>query len=84
MRSQRRPARPLAPACSLHAPPGIVVHGREWFFGYGISHAPAGATPFGRPDKTVALGATEVPPDMVEDLIADLAPRFRPEDYNVG
>jgi hypothetical protein len=75
--SRARPAHPP------HYPPGLVVHGREWFFGYGISSAPAGATPFGAPDRVVNLGATEVPGDMVEELVADLAPRFRPEDYNV-
>lgn len=62
---------------------GIVVHGREYFFGYGISSTGAGRTPFGAPDMVVCLGATEVPPEMVEGLVGDLRERFRPEHYNL-
>lgn len=61
-----------------------MVHGREYFFGYGISSTRAGQTPFGQPDMVVCLGSTEVPPDMLHTLIHDLRPRFRPEDYNVS
>lgn len=31
----------------------------------------------------VCLRTTEVPHDMVEDLLTDLQPRFRPQDYNL-
>ncbi|GBF96242.1 hypothetical protein Rsub_08787 [Raphidocelis subcapitata] len=62
---------------------GVVVHGREWFFGYGISSTHAGGSPFGQPDMTIVLGSTEVPPEMVKDIVNDLRPRFRPQDYNL-
>ncbi|KAI8475014.1 MAG: PPPDE putative peptidase domain-containing protein [Monoraphidium minutum] len=62
---------------------GLVIHGREYFYGYGISSTRAGETPFGQPDMVVVLGSTEVPPDMLHTLIADLRPRFRPDDYNL-
>ncbi len=67
-----------------HTAAGIVVHGREYFFGYGISSTSAGRTPFGDPDMVVCLGATEVPPEMVDSLISDLQPRFGPQHYNVS
>jgi hypothetical protein len=35
----------------------IVVHGCEWFFGYGVQHTDEpGSTPFGEPLKRVDLG----------------------------
>jgi hypothetical protein len=35
----------------------IVVHGCEWFFGYGVQHTDEpGSTPFGEPLKKLDLG----------------------------
>lgn len=62
---------------------GLVVHGREYFFGYGISSTASGCSPFGQPDMVICLGQTEVPQDMVDSLIDDLRPRFSPQDYNL-
>eukprot|EP00877_Chromochloris_zofingiensis_P014058 jgi/Chrzof1/8906/Cz03g28200.t1 len=62
---------------------GVVLGGIEYFFGFGINRTRAGTTPFGSPYRVVDLGTTEVPHDMVEDLLTDLQPRFRPQDYNL-
>lgn len=35
---------------------GMVLDGREYFFGQGIQHTPAGASPFGKPLHIIELG----------------------------
>jgi hypothetical protein len=35
---------------------GLVVHGQEYFFGYGIQKTRAGCTPFGPPYRVIDLG----------------------------
>ena len=52
---------------------GIVIGGREYFFGQGIQHAPAGRTPFGDPMQILHLGDTEVPDELVQDFLADMS-----------
>eukprot|EP00879_Flechtneria_rotunda_P006773 GHRR01007117.1.p1 GENE.GHRR01007117.1~~GHRR01007117.1.p1 ORF type:complete len:308 (+),score=139.83 GHRR01007117.1:796-1719(+) len=63
---------------------GVVIDGREEiFFGYGIHRARAGTTMFGQPHRIIDLGTTELPPEMREELLADLTSRYRPEDYSL-
>ena len=38
---------------------GIVIHGKEYYFGSGICADPVGSTPFGKPVKTLDLGTTD-------------------------
>ena len=66
---------------------GLVAHGREFYFGGGpgggVAAAPAGATPFGAPTHALCLGTTEVPPEMLDDLVDELRGRFPPEAYHI-
>ncbi|GMH43391.1 hypothetical protein BSKO_11313 [Bryopsis sp. KO-2023] len=62
---------------------GVVVSGTEYYFGGGIQKARAGTTHFGRPAQVVDLGTTEVPHEVREELIADLASRFHAETYDL-
>ena len=48
---------------------GVVVFGREYYFGSGINVGRPGATPFGAPLKVLHVGDTEVPIDMYEDYL---------------
>ncbi|KAI9216718.1 PPPDE putative peptidase domain-containing protein [Blastocladiella britannica] len=61
----------------------IVVHGREWYFGQGIFATTPGMHHYGRPVQTIAMGATDIGPDMLASLIDDLRPRFRAQDYHL-
>ncbi|KAF8062009.1 Desi1 [Scenedesmus sp. PABB004] len=63
----------------------IVVDGAdEYFFGYGVSKARAGTTMFGTPHHKLDLGTTEVPREMVAELVAELATsRFTPTAYQL-
>jgi hypothetical protein len=56
---------------------------QEIFFGYGIAKARAGQTMFGQPARVLDFGDSEVTQDVLGDLLEDLAPRFRPQDYNL-
>ena len=48
----------------------IVVHGREYYFGQGVSAATPGRTHFGTPLRTLSLGTTSVDPDSVAAWVA--------------
>jgi hypothetical protein len=56
---------------------------QEIFFGYGIAQARAGQTMFGQPARVLDFGESEVTLDVLAELLEDLAPRFRPQDYNL-
>ncbi|KAF5741259.1 putative PPPDE thiol peptidase family protein [Tripterygium wilfordii] len=62
---------------------GIVVYGNEYYFGGGISHDPAGTTPYGIPIKVVDLGVTHVPRDVFEMYLNDISPRYTAETYSL-
>jgi hypothetical protein len=73
---------------------GIVVYGKEFYFGGGISYDLPACTPFGKqrhltnfvagqPTKRIELGETEVPEDIFMELLRDVAPRFTESTYNV-
>ena len=48
----------------------IVVHGREYYFGQGVSAATPGGTHFGRPLRTLVLGTTAVDAASVDAWVA--------------
>ena len=48
----------------------IVVHGREYYFGQGVSSAPPGGTHFGRPLRTLPLGTTSVDAESAAAWVA--------------
>jgi hypothetical protein len=62
---------------------GICVRGREYYFGGGIFHEPAGATPYGRPDKRLVLGRTRRTRAEFEAFLDRVRPRFRMQDYDL-
>lgn len=61
----------------------IVAWGREIYFGQGIRIATPGSTHFGAPHTIHSLGMTSVDWDMFEDILNDMRPRFRAEDYHM-
>lgn len=62
---------------------GIVVYGREYFYGGGICDDVPGKTPYGIPIKTIDLGVTEIPKDMFMDFLREINPKFLPEKYDL-
>lgn len=62
---------------------GVVVYGKEYYFGGGIQHSPAGETPYGKPYKVVELGITHVPMEMFEEYLQEIGPRYTAETYNL-
>eukprot|EP00898_Chlorokybus_atmophyticus_P001414 jgi/Chlat1/2273/Chrsp17S02576 len=64
---------------------GIVVFGREYFYGggMGIASALPSCTPYGRPLETVLLGRTNLPQEVFADFLEDLSLRFSPTSYSL-
>lgn len=62
---------------------GIVVYGKEYFFGGGICNMPPGQTPFGNPYKKSLLGETQIPEEMFTDYLNTIHNRFTQATYNV-
>jgi desumoylating isopeptidase 1 len=60
-----------------------VVGGQEHYFGGGINVVPAGTTLFGHPVQVISLGRTQLPSDLRESLLVDLAERYTPESYSL-
>lgn len=62
---------------------GIVVYGKEYYFGGGIQQDPVGKTPYGTPIRVVELGVTHVPQDVFETYLKEISPRYRAETYSL-
>lgn len=64
---------------------GIVVHGREFWFGRGLQCAPAEQTQmqFGTPLRVDRLGTTEVDADLFHDFLREVSHRYTSETYNL-
>ncbi|KAF8672754.1 hypothetical protein HU200_049451 [Digitaria exilis] len=62
---------------------GVVVYGREYYFGGGIQQGQPGRTPYGTPVRAVDLGVTHVPREMFEDFLREIGPRYTPATYNL-
>ncbi|KAJ3682371.1 hypothetical protein LUZ60_014944 [Juncus effusus] len=62
---------------------GIVVYGKEYYFGAGIQQDPEGRTPYGTPVRVVDLGTTHVPKEVFEDYLREISSRFSAETYNL-
>lgn len=62
---------------------GVVVYGKEYFFGGGIQSTAAGATQYGRPVRVLDLGVTHLPQEVFEDYLRDIAPRYTAETYRL-
>lgn len=62
---------------------GVVVYGKEYYFGGGIQHSPTGQTQYGKPCKVVDLGVTHVPMEMFEEFLEEISPRYTAETYSL-
>ncbi|KAE8681734.1 solute carrier family 35 member F5-like isoform X1 [Hibiscus syriacus] len=62
---------------------GVVVYGKEYYFGGGIQHAPVGTTPYGKPIRVIDLGVTHVPEDVFEMYLQEISPRYTAETYSL-
>lgn len=65
---------------------GIVVYGEEYYFGGmgGIESCQPGGTVLGNPDQVESLGNTQIPKEMFQSYLLQLAQSsFRPHDYHL-
>ncbi|KAF0900613.1 hypothetical protein E2562_033131 [Oryza meyeriana var. granulata] len=62
---------------------GVVVYGKEYFFGGGIQKDHPGRTPFGTPVRVEDLGVTHVPREVFEDFLQEISLRYTPATYNL-
>jgi len=62
---------------------GIVVYGREYYFGGGICDDPPSRTPYGSPVKTIDLGITEIPKEMFLEFLREINPKFTQDKYDL-
>ncbi|PUZ38666.1 hypothetical protein GQ55_9G214900 [Panicum hallii var. hallii] len=62
---------------------GVVVYGREYYFGGGIQRGQPGRTPYGTPILVEDLGVTHVPREVFEDFLREIGPRYTPATYNL-
>ncbi|KAF6988989.1 hypothetical protein CFC21_006393 [Triticum aestivum] len=62
---------------------GVVVHGKEYFFGGGIQQDRPGRTPYGTPARVEHFGVTHVAKEDFEDFLQEISPRYTPETYNL-
>ncbi|KAL3647642.1 hypothetical protein CASFOL_008610 [Castilleja foliolosa] len=62
---------------------GVVVYGREYYFGGGIQNDSVGKTPYGTPLRVVDLGVTHVPKDVFEMYLHEIDSRYTAETYSL-
>jgi hypothetical protein len=63
---------------------GIVVYGKEWFFGGdGIQYVSPGGTMMGPPHKVEDLGTTEIPQDLFVEYLKDVKDKFNSLTYDL-
>eukprot|EP00475_Leptophrys_vorax_P018368 TRINITY_DN2509_c0_g1_i3.p1 TRINITY_DN2509_c0_g1~~TRINITY_DN2509_c0_g1_i3.p1 ORF type:complete len:376 (+),score=-25.11 TRINITY_DN2509_c0_g1_i3:102-1130(+) len=61
----------------------VVVYGTEYWFGGGIERGSPGRTYFGPPMQAIPLGSTEIPRDVFEEFLADVAPSYSAHSYSL-
>lgn len=62
---------------------GVVVYGKEIFFGGGIQTGVPGRTPYGFPVSQLSMGTTHIPEDVCMEFLQEIGPRFTFETYNI-
>ncbi|XP_066374106.1 uncharacterized protein [Miscanthus floridulus] len=62
---------------------GVVVYGREYYFGGGIQQGQPGRTPYGTPIRVEDLGVTHVPREVFEEFLREIGPRYAPATYKL-
>lgn len=61
----------------------VVVHGKEWYFGQGIFQSSPGLTHHGIPHKTMEMGHTCIPADVLSEYLNELRQTFTAESYSL-
>ncbi|KAK4537936.1 hypothetical protein CDCA_CDCA15G3961 [Cyanidium caldarium] len=62
---------------------GVVVYGREYYFGGGIQSAPPGGTVYGRPVRAVDMGETGVSVETFRDFLQGIRGRYQLRTYHL-
>jgi hypothetical protein len=62
---------------------GIVVYGKEFYYGGGIQSALPGNTVAGKPMRVHDLGVTYIPEQVFLDFLREISHRFTPETYSL-
>jgi len=62
---------------------GLVVYGKEYYYGRGICKANPGTTPFGSPVDRLNLGDTEIQEGMFMEFLQQIQARFNEDSFNV-
>ena len=55
---------------------GIIVYGKEFYFGGGICRDPIGMTPYGQPLRRINLGTTEIPEEIFIDFLDSIKGKY--------
>ena len=64
---------------------GLVVYGKEFYFGDGVCHDLPGKTPFGVPKRQADIGHTEIPEEVfIESMLVELSDRFKRQNYRIN
>lgn len=53
-----------------------MAYGKEYWFGGGIQTGRPGQTQYGAPVKTIPLGRTEVPRELLEEFLNEIKDRY--------
>eukprot|EP01117_Protostelium_nocturnum_P008254 TRINITY_DN2947_c0_g1_i4.p1 TRINITY_DN2947_c0_g1~~TRINITY_DN2947_c0_g1_i4.p1 ORF type:complete len:477 (-),score=186.38 TRINITY_DN2947_c0_g1_i4:182-1612(-) len=62
---------------------GVVVYGKEFFWGGIIQEAIPGTTQYGRPIKTIKLGDTFIPQEIFREWLDEVIPNYSLETYSI-
>ena len=62
---------------------GIVVYGKEFYYGGGICQDPPAKTPYGSPMKNIPMGETEIPQELFLDFLKEINSQFTAEKYDL-
>eukprot|EP00742_Colponemidia_sp_Colp-10_P001980 GILJ01002114.1.p1 GENE.GILJ01002114.1~~GILJ01002114.1.p1 ORF type:complete len:601 (+),score=89.02 GILJ01002114.1:57-1859(+) len=62
---------------------GVVVYGKEFYFGGGICEDPPSRTPYGTPVEEISIGTTEIPEEVFYDFLREISPRFTAATYHL-
>ena len=62
---------------------GIVVFGHEFFWAGDLQCTTAGRTQYGRPVKTIPLGKTHIPKELIYEYVETMRSEYNPSTYSL-
>merc|ERR1712137_1018926 len=62
---------------------GIVVYGKEFYYGGGVINDHPGATPYGTPTTSVELGTTQIPEEVFSGFLEEMRQKYTLENYDI-